>query len=112
MPDDLRAQEARVYELLATMDIPVLALMGYEADDIIGTLVTELRKNAENDIYILSGDKDLYQFIDGNVAVYDTTKRIIARTPEAIAKFGVEPRYVVDYLSIVGDSSDNIPGIP
>lgn len=63
-------------------------------------------------MYIVSGDKDLYQFVGENVAVYDTMKRVVARRKEAIEKFGVPPERVVDYLAIVGDSSDNIPGIP
>lgn len=112
MPDDLRSQEALLYELFASLKIPTLAMEGYEADDIIGTLATELSKEPENDVYIVSGDKDLYQFVGENVAVYDTMKRIVARRKEAIEKFGVPPERVVDYLAIVGDSSDNIPGIP
>ena len=63
-------------------------------------------------IFILSGDKDLYQFIDGNVAIYDTMKHKIYHTAEAREKFSVDPKHIVDYLAICGDSSDNIPGIP
>jgi DNA polymerase-1 len=112
MPDDLRSQEPLLYELFAALGIPTVALGGFEADDIIGTFVTELGKNPDNSVYIVSGDKDLYQFVGENVAVYDTMKRLIARRKEAIEKFGVPPERVVDYLAIVGDSSDNIPGIP
>lgn len=112
MPDDLRAQESKILELLSRMEIPILSKDGYEADDLIGTLVTRLRTDPESRIYILSGDKDLYQFIGGNVMVYDTMKRKIAGREEAIEKFGVPPERVVDYLSITGDASDNIPGIP
>lgn len=112
MPDDLRAQESKIFELLSRMGIPVLSKEGYEADDLIGTLVTRLRADSESQIYILSGDKDLYQFIGGNVMVYDTMKRKVAGREEAIEKFGVPPERVVDYLSITGDTSDNIPGIP
>lgn len=112
MPDDLKSQESKIFELLQRMQIPVLEKEGYEADDLIGTLVTNLRADPNNQIYILSGDKDLYQFIGGNVMVYDTMKRRVAYRDEAIEKFGVPPERVVDYLSIVGDTSDNIPGIP
>jgi DNA polymerase-1 len=63
MPDDLRSQEALLYELLEALGIPTLAKDGYEADDIIGTLATRLGKDSENDLYIVSGDKDLYQFV-------------------------------------------------
>ncbi|MDQ1343395.1 MAG: polymerase [Patescibacteria group bacterium] len=112
MPDDLRSQEPLLYELFASLGIPTVALGGFEADDIIGTFVTEFGKNPDNSVYIVSGDKDLYQFVGEKVAVYDTMKRVIARRKEAIEKFGVPPERVVDYLAIVGDSSDNIPGIP
>lgn len=111
MPDDLKSQEKHITRLLAAMEIPVLEKLGYEADDIIGTLATRLRTDPQNEISILSGDKDLYQFIGGNVVVYDTMKRSVMRSEQAWEKFGVGPEHVVDYLSITGDSSDNIPGI-
>jgi len=112
MPDNLRIQESLIYELLQSLDIFPITAKWYEADDIIGTLVTKLAVNPENDIYILSGDKDLYQFTGKNVAVYDMMKRTISREKETIEKFWVSGKYVVDYLAICGDSSDNIPGIP
>ncbi|MFZ3233503.1 MAG: 5'-3' exonuclease H3TH domain-containing protein, partial [Patescibacteria group bacterium] len=111
MPDDLRSQEPLLYELFASLGIPTIALGGFEADDIIGTFATKFGKDADNSVYIVSGDKDLYQFVGENVAVYDTMKRVVARRKEAIEKFGVPPERVVDYLAIVGDASDNIPGI-
>ncbi len=111
MPDDLRNQESKIFELLKYMEIPILEKAWYEADDVIGTLVTQLRKDPNNQVYILSWDKDLYQFIGGNVMVYDTMKKKIAYREEAIEKFWVPPERVVDYLSITGDTSDNIPGI-
>lgn len=112
MPDDLRSQEPLLYELFASLGIPTIALGGFEADDIIGTFATKFGKDSDNSVYIVSGDKDLYQFVGENVAVYDTMKRVVARRKEAIEKFGVPPERVVDYLAIVGDASDNIPGIP
>lgn len=112
MPDDLRSQEPLLYELFASLGIPTIALGGFEADDIIGTFATKFGKDPDNSVYIVSGDKDLYQFVGENVAVYDTMKRVVARRKEAIEKFGVPPERVVDYLAIVGDASDNIPGIP
>jgi len=112
MPDNLKIQESIIMEMLQIMGIKHLKVDGYEADDIIGTLVTDLGQDKENDIYILSGDKDLYQFIDGNVAIYDTMKHKIYHTAEAREKFAVDPKHIVDYLAICGDSSDNIPGIP
>jgi DNA polymerase-1 len=111
MPTDLKAQENLIFELLEKFGINPISKMWFEADDIIWTLVEKLRTDKENDIYILSWDKDLYQFIDWNVAVYDTMKRKISHTREAQEKFWVDPKYIVDYLAICGDSSDNIPGI-
>jgi len=112
MPDNLKIQESIIMEMLKIMGIKHMKVDGYEADDIIGTLVTDLGKNKENNIFILSGDKDLYQFIDGNVAIYDTMKHKIYHEAEAREKFSVDPKHIVDYLAICGDSSDNIPGIP
>ena len=112
MPDNLKIQESIIMEMLQIMGIKHLKVDGYEADDIIGTLVTDLGKGKENNIFILSGDKDLYQFIEGNVAIYDTMKRKIYHEAEAREKFSVDPKHIVDYLAICGDTSDNIPGIP
>lgn len=112
MPDNLKIQESIIMEMLQIMGIKHLKVDGYEADDIIGTLVTNLGKDKENNIFILSGDKDLYQFIDGNVAIYDTMKHRIFHEAEAREKFAVDPKYIVDYLAICGDTSDNIPGVP
>ena len=111
MPDDLKAQRDLVFQVVRAMGIPVVEKIGYEADDIIATLAYELSSDKTNEIYILSGDKDLYQCIGGNVMVYDTMKRKIARREETIEKFGVPPERVPDYLAITGDSSDNVPGI-
>ena len=87
MPDNLKIQETIVFELLKSLGITAITAPGYEADDIIGTLVTKFAKDEENDIYILSGDKDLYQFTGKNVAVYDMMKRTISREKETIEKF-------------------------
>lgn len=112
MPTDLKVQEKLIMELLEKFGIKAISLEWYEADDIIGTLALRLKKDTNNEVFILSWDKDLYQFIDYNVAIYDTMKRKIFHREEAIEKFWVEPEHVVDYLSICGDSSDNIPWIP
>ncbi len=111
MPTDLKSQEELMFEVLRSFDVPMISVAWYEADDIIGTLAMRLRKDKDNDIYILSWDKDLYQFVDDNVAIYDTMKRKIYHRKEAIEKFWVEPEHIVDYLSICWDSSDNIPWI-
>ncbi len=111
MPTDLKTQEDLMFEVLRAFDVPMISVPWYEADDIIWTLAMRLRKNKDNDIYILSWDKDLFQFVDENVAIYDTMKRKVYHRAEAIEKFWVEPEHIVDYLSICWDSSDNIPWI-
>jgi DNA polymerase I len=90
--------------------IPVLVREWYEADDVIGSIVRE--PDGYTEIVIISSDKDLCQFVvDGKVRVFDAMKQKNIRRADVIEKFGVPPEQVVDYLSIVGDSSDNIPGI-
>ena len=111
MPDDLKSQMNTVFAVVRSMGIPIIEKSGFEADDIIATLANEFSGDVTNEIFILSGDKDLYQCIGGNVRVYDTMKRKIAGRDETIEKFGVPPERVADYLAITGDSSDNVPGI-
>lgn len=112
MPSDLKTQENLIMELLAAFNIPTISMAWYEADDIIGTLATKYRNNPSKDVYILSWDKDLFQFICDNVKIYDTMKRKMYTREDSFEKFWVFPEHVVDYLSICWDSSDNIPWIP
>ena len=112
MPTELKAQEDIIFSLLDTFWIPKISIPWYEADDIIWTLATKLGENIENEVYILSWDKDLFQFINDNVKVYDTMKRKIYSRKDSFEKFWVYPEHVVDYLAICWDSSDNIPWIP
>ncbi|MFK7780529.1 MAG: 5'-3' exonuclease H3TH domain-containing protein [Candidatus Gracilibacteria bacterium] len=111
MPDNLRTQISDIEKMIGLMGIDIIEIEGYEADDVIGTLANNLGKNKDNDIYILSGDKDLYSLITDNVSVYDTMKRKIFNPKKAEEKFGVKPNMIIDYLAIVGDKADNIPGI-
>jgi DNA polymerase I len=111
MPDSLREQLADIDGMIRAMNIDIIETPGFEADDVIATLATELWKDSQNQIYILSGDKDLYALIRDNVQVYDTQKKRIFGREETIEKFGVPPECVRDYLAICGDTSDNIPGI-
>lgn len=112
MPTDLKAQEDLIMWLLETFWIKTVQEEWYEADDVIWTLALNLKKDSNNEVFILSWDKDLYQFIDKNVCIYDTMKRKVFHKAESFEKFWVNPEHIVDYLSICGDSSDNIPGIP
>lgn len=111
MPDNLRSQEMIMRELLEAFDITPLQVEGFEADDIIGTLAESLKTNPDHLVNIYSVDKDLYQFVDNNVKMVDTMKKRIMGSEETREKFGVDAKHIVDWLSICGDSSDNIPGI-
>lgn len=111
MPDNLRSQIDGVFSLFLTLGITVLAREGYEADDIIGSLVHD-HESDEYQVVIISSDKDLCQFVrDGKVHIYDAMKRKFMREVDVREKFWVPVHQVRDYLAIVGDASDNIPGI-
>lgn len=81
---------------------------GFEADDIIGTLVKKYEKTMEKTL-IVSSDKDLFQFVGGNTYVFDAMKDKEYGLEEAIQKFEIQPSQIVDYLALIGDTSDNIP---
>ncbi len=109
-PEDLVPQFALINELIEKMGIPHKAIENYEADDVIGSLVVQF-KDKFNEVLIASGDKDLMQFIDDNVVMVDTMKGKRYGRQEVFEKMGVYPEQIVDYLSLLGDSSDNIPGV-
>ena len=107
-PDDLKVQFEYIYKLTRVLSLPPLIVEGYEADDIIGTLVQKFTSQIE--VMIISGDKDLTQLVSPEVVMLDTMKNKIF-TPEYVKeKFGVEPSMIHEYLALVGDASDNIPG--
>lgn len=109
-PEDLIPQFALIDELLNKMNLPSSSDTRFEADDIIGSAATQW--NADFDeILIASGDKDLMQFVGGNVRMLDTMKDKIYSPADVEEKMGVRPDQIVDYLAIVGDTSDNIPGM-
>ena len=113
MPDNLRSQIDGVFVLFEAAGIQILSQEGFEADDIIGSIVSE-RSNGWTDyqFVIISSDKDLCQFIrDGHIHIYDAMKRKFMKERDVVEKFGVPVWQVVDYLAIVWDSSDNIPWI-
>jgi len=109
-PEDLIPQFALIRELIQKMELPFAEDNNYEADDIIGSAVTQF-KNDFDEILIASGDKDLMQFIGDNIKMLDTMKDKIYDPEGVFEKMGVRPDQIVDYLSMVGDSSDNIPGM-
>ena len=110
MPEDLVPQVPYIRTLSEALGIRCFDVKKFEADDIIGTLTKFGRANGV-EVVIVSGDKDFAQLIAPFVSMYDTMKDIRYDEAAAIEKWGVEPRKMIDYLSIVGDSSDNIPGV-
>ena len=114
MPDELVQQLSPLYEILNLMNIPLVSLDGYEADDLIGTIA----KKAEIDdfkTYIMTGDKDMMQLVTDKVFVYSPGNRFKPTTTYTVDKvkdrWGVDPSQFIDYLAMVGDSSDNVPGV-
>ena len=114
MPEELQAQIPHLWELLEGMNIPVLKKPGFEADDIIGT-ITESMSNKEIESYIVSGDKDFMQLINDKVFLYTPGKRNaspdIYDREGVINKWGLPPEKIIDLLALMGDSSDNVPGV-
>ena len=109
-PEDLIPQFPLIDKLIKLMNLPTFCLEGYEADDIIGSAVVQW-KDQFDEVFIASGDKDLMQFVGGNVKLLDTMKDKLYTPADVEEKMGVRPDQIVDYLTIVGDSSDNIPGL-
>jgi DNA polymerase-1 len=111
MPDDLRAQIEPLLETIEAMGIPLLRVEGVEADDVIGTLARQASAAGQSTV-ISTGDKDLAQLVDEHVSLVNTMDGSALDRDGVVAKFGVAPEQIIDYLALVGDSSDNIPGVP
>ncbi|MBP9673708.1 MAG: DNA polymerase I [Bacteriovoracaceae bacterium] len=109
-PEDLIPQFDLVHKLIETMGIKSIVESGFEADDVIGSVVTQW-KNDFDEILIATSDKDIMQFVNEQVKLLDTMKDKIYGPQEVKEKMGVAPHQIVDYLSLVGDASDNIPGV-
>ena len=112
MPDNLSVQIPYVKMTIEAMGLPVLEQEGFEADDIIGTVVEKFKKEDGTVIYIVTGDKDMVQLVSERVLVLDTMKNQVIGENEAVEKFGIKPLLMADYLALSGDTSDNIPGVP
>ncbi len=111
MPPDLRSQIEPVHEVVALLGWPVLTVPGVEADDVIGTLAC-MASSQGIEVIISSGDKDLSQLVDQHITVIDTMNDKRRDLAGVEAEFGVPPRLMVDYQSLVGDTVDNVPGVP
>jgi DNA polymerase-1 len=111
VPEELESQFPLIRELLDAQGLPVLQVQGVEADDVIGTLAIQARA-AGMDCLIVTGDKDMAQLVDEHILLLDTMKDRTLGREAVIEKFGVPPECIVDYLALMGDASDNIPGVP
>ncbi len=110
-PDDLRCQIDPLYALVRAQGWPMLVVPDVEADDVIGTLARQAAADGRT-VLISTGDKDLAQLVDEHVSLLDTMKNQLTDVDGVVARFGVMPAQIVDFLALVGDTSDNIPGVP
>ncbi|WP_140920476.1 DNA polymerase I [Limnobaculum xujianqingii] len=111
MPDDLRAQIEPLHQMVKAMGIPLLVIPGVEADDVIGTLALSASAKGR-DVLISTGDKDMAQLVTPQVTLINTMNNTILGPEEVCEKYGVPPELIIDFLALMGDSSDNIPGVP
>jgi len=111
MPEDLREQIAPLYETIRALGLPLLVVPQVEADDVIGTLAVQAAAE-DLDTLIATGDKDLAQLVDDRITLVNTMSDAVLNRAGVVAKFGVPPERIVDYLSLMGDSIDNVPGVP
>ena len=111
MPDDLRVQIAPLHQLIRAMGLPLIMESGVEADDVLGVLAQHAAQQGFH-VVISTGDKDMAQLVTDQISLEDTMKNVRMDIQGVIDKFGVKPEQIIDYLALMGDSSDNIPGVP
>tara|TARA_B110000046_G_scaffold183792_1_gene220708 strand:+ start:9169 stop:11946 length:2778 start_codon:yes stop_codon:yes gene_type:complete len=111
MPDDLRLQIEPIHNIIHAMGMPMLVIEGVEADDVIGTLALQATE-AEQPVVISTGDKDIAQMVNEHIVMENTMTNTVMDRDGVIAKFGIPPELIIDYLALIGDKSDNIPGVP
>ena len=109
-PEDLIAQIEPLHQLITNLGLPLIAVDGVEADDVIGTLALEADKKGIKTL-IATGDKDMAQLVTENIHLIDTMKDLRMGPAEVKEKFGIQPNRFIDYLTLAGDTSDNIPGV-
>ena len=111
MPEDLRVQVPHIKEVVSALRVPVLEKEGYEADDLIATLARRLEREGIETV-VVSGDKDLMQLISSRITMYDPMKDKTFQVRDVKERFGVPPDKVVEVMGLMGDTTDNIPGVP
>ncbi|MGS2720946.1 DNA polymerase I [Paraglaciecola aestuariivivens] len=110
MPDDLRSQIAPLHEIIQAMGLPFLVIEGVEADDVIGTLANQASSLGMETV-ISTGDKDMAQLVTPHVRLINTMTKVELDEAGVVEKFGVKPEQIIDYLALMGDKVDNIPGV-
>ncbi|MGC9421318.1 DNA polymerase I [Vibrio sp.] len=111
MPDDLRCQIEPLHQIIRAMGLPLLSIEGVEADDVIGTLAHQASQ-AGMPVLISTGDKDMAQLVNDHVTLINTMTNVVMDREGVIDKFGIPPELIIDYLALMGDKVDNIPGVP
>jgi DNA polymerase I len=109
MPEDLAAQIAHIHEITQAMGWPIILEPGIEADDVIGTLAHVAIEQGFDEVVVSTGDKDMAQLVNDKVRLVDTMKNVVMTRDAVFEKFGVYPEQIVDYLTLVGDTVDNVP---
>lgn len=111
MPDELRSQIEPLHQMIRALGLPLLVVPGVEADDVIGTLAKQAAANGR-DVLISTGDKDMAQLVSDKITLINTMNNTVLGPQEVREKYGVGPELIIDFLALMGDSSDNIPGVP
>lgn len=110
MPDELRSQIQPLHAMIKALGIPLISVEGVEADDVIGTLAVQAA-NAGKDVLISTGDKDMAQLVNDRIMLINTMNNTLLDRAGVVEKYGIPPELIIDYLALLGDSSDNIPGV-
>ena len=111
MPDDLRMQIEPIHQIIQAMGLPMLIIDGVEADDVIGTLAVQATA-LEQPVVVSTGDKDIAQLVNEHITLVNTMTNTLLDRDGVIEKFGIPPELIIDFLALLGDKSDNIPGVP
>ena len=111
MPDDLRCQIEPLHNVIRAMGLPLICIPGVEADDVIGTLAYQASQSGMP-VLISTGDKDMAQLVDDNITLINTMTNVVMDREGVVEKFGIPPELIIDYLALMGDKVDNIPGVP
>ena len=111
MPDDLRAQIEPIHDIIRAMGFPLIAIEGVEADDVIGTYAAQATET-QTSLLVSTGDKDMAQLVNEHVTLINTMNDTIMDVAGVNEKFGIPPELIIDYLALMGDKVDNIPGVP